>query len=125
MVSSKRLALDRFQQIIHRFQPEGLDGKLLVSGGKNHMRRFYVLLAKAANHTKAIKPGHLDVEKRERRVEPLNGVERLETVAGHSHHFDIANLIEKELQFFARQLFVVGDDRTHRRGRAGSHELLL
>jgi hypothetical protein len=89
------------------------------------MRRLYVLLAKAANYTEPIESGHLDVEKRQRRVEPLNGVERLETVAGHGHNFDIANLIEKELQFFARQLFVVGDDRAHRCGRAGSHELLL
>ncbi len=107
------IAVDRLQQIVHGFQPEGFDGELLVRGGEDDVRRLDLVFAQTADNAEAVEAGHLDIEKGQGGIELFDQVESFEAVGGGADHFDIADLFEQEAQFFAGELFIVGNDGGH------------
>jgi len=111
------VAVDRLEEVIHRFQLEGLDGELVERGGEDDMGRVDLVFAKTPDHAKAVESGHLDIQEGQGRVEPLDKLKSFKAVGGHADYLDVADFVEEEAKFFPGELFVVCNDCGHRAGR--------
>ena len=64
----------------------------------------------AARHLEPGESGHLDVEEHEVGLQPVDGVDRFEPVAGLPDHVDAAELPQQVAEFLPRQLLIVDED---------------
>ena len=83
---AQALVVDGFEQVIHRFDGEGVDGISVVGGDEQNRRQGFGF--QGADYVEAVHAGHLDVEEDEIRAEFPNLFHRLATVAGLAEDFE-------------------------------------
>ena len=72
----------------------------------------------AARHLEAAEPRHLDVEEDDVRLQPVDGRQRFDAVAGLADDLDAADLSEQVAELVAGQLFVVDEHGAQVHGHA-------
>ncbi len=102
--------VDRLQQVVDRVDLERLDRVLIVGRDENDMGRR-AGVEHPARHLESGQPGHLDVQKHQIRLQPVDRFQRFDPVARLADDFDAADLAEQIAQLIPRQLLVVDDDR--------------
>ncbi len=105
--------VDRLEEVVHRIDLERLDRMLVVGGDEDHAGRLGER-EHAARNLEAGQAGHLDVEEHEVRIDTIEGGERLESIAGLCHDFNLAELSELVTQLLPGELLVVDDDGAQR-----------
>ena len=104
-------ALDRLQQIVHRFEAKGLYRILVESGSEDDVRQVDIHLAELAHYSQTVQPRHLNVHEHQVRLQLLNQLDRLQTMPRRSQYLNIGKVLEQVHKLVLRQLLVVGDHR--------------
>jgi hypothetical protein len=115
--TSEPRLIHRLHQVVDGVDLERLDGVLVEGGHEDDVRRGLVL-HHAARHLEAVEPRHLDVEEHDVRLQPFDGRQRFDAVAGLADDFDAADLAEQVAELVARQLFVVDEHGAQVHGHA-------
>lgn len=108
------------EEVIEGVNLKGMKSVLVVRGGEDDAGNRKVFCGKILDHTEAVDPGHLHIQKNEVRVKLFYRSDSSFTTVGFRDNLDSCFLAEQAKDFSARGGFVVDDENAKRRHR--SHE---
>ena len=103
----------RFNQIAHRADLKGFQGKLVMGGAEDHRRRR-LALAQLGRHLQAIEAGHADIQQHHVGFQAVDQRQRLFTIAGTGLQYTTTfQLPDHAAKPFTGQGFVINDQDIH------------
>ncbi len=103
------------EQVIDGVDVEGAHRILVEGGGKDDLRHAVgvVPLQQLLEHGKAVQAGHLHVQKHHIRMVSANQMDGLDAVLALGDDLDSSRGVQKVFELFAREPFIVDDERSH------------
>uniref|UniRef100_E6Q049 Uncharacterized protein n=1 Tax=mine drainage metagenome TaxID=410659 RepID=E6Q049_9ZZZZ len=110
--------IERLEQIIDRVDIEGADRVLIKGRGEDDLGHALdkLMINEVPKESESVETGHLDIEKENVGLMDGDEFDGLNAVGGFGENLHISGGIEEKTQLFARQGFVVNDERA-KRGR--------
>ena len=106
------------KQIIDGVHVESTHRILIKGSGEDDLRHGVrvVALQQLLQHGKAVEARHLHVQKHYIRMVSTNQVDRLDAVLALGDDLNPSRRVQKVFEFFAREPFIVDDERSHGHG---------
>jgi hypothetical protein len=101
----------RLQQVVHRAHVECIQRPVIMSGHEDHRRRRGAF--QRLKRGEAVEFGHVDVEKQEVGLEPVDRRHHLGAGRSLSHDLDRREMLQVLAQYGTRHRLVIGDQRSH------------